>query len=51
MVDELNDLNVWEIIENGLPKDFNIEATYGGRAIEIYVVGFKGELWRYNGDE
>ena len=49
MVYRLDELNLWQRIDDGLPQSFDIEAIHGFNDSEIYAVGGDGQLWSYNG--
>ncbi|HSN23357.1 MAG TPA: hypothetical protein VLS45_04190 [Methylomicrobium sp.] len=41
----------WTIFDEGLPSNFDIEAIDGFGENEIYVVGFKGQVWQFDGSK
>lgn len=50
MVYRLDERRKWTRIDNGLPSTFNIQAIDGFNSSNLFAVGRKGELWRYDGD-
>jgi hypothetical protein len=51
MVYRLDGLKSWTRIDDGLPESFNIQATHGFHASDVYAVGRDGELWHFDGQE
>jgi hypothetical protein len=39
----------WTRIDEQLPREFDVQAIHGFSESDIYAVGFKGELWQFNG--
>jgi hypothetical protein len=40
---------VWTRLDEGLPRDFDIEAMDGFGPTEMYAVGFSGAVWQFDG--
>lgn len=49
LVYQLDELDLWKRIDDGLLNTFNIQAIHGFDASDIYAVGRKGEVWHYDG--
>lgn len=45
----LDQLSSWTLIDEGLPTTFDIESVDGFGDSELYAVGYRGEVWRYDG--
>ena len=48
MAYRLDELVKWTRIDEGLSRDFDVQAIHGFDATDIYAVGFRGELWHFN---
>jgi len=44
----LENPRLWTRLDDGLPRDFDIEAMDGFGSAELYAVGFNGALWQFD---
>jgi hypothetical protein len=47
----LADYKKWTRIDDDLPVNFDISAIHGFDASDIYAVGFRGEVWQFDGQK
>jgi hypothetical protein len=45
----LDKLSRWTRIDEGLPRDCDLQAIHGISHTKIYAVGFEGSVWRFDG--
>jgi len=46
-----DNLQTWTRLGNSLPHAIDLEAIHGFNEEEIYAVGWKGALWRFDGTD
>ena len=49
MIYRLDEPSIWTRADDGLPNSFGATAIAGFDASDMYAVGYKGELWHFNG--
>jgi len=51
LVCRLDQSRMWTYVDHGLPRTFNIQAVHGFNGSDIYAVGRRGDVWRFDGHD